>query len=154
MSASYAKNILWTNLIYLSTLHKLPWIMAGDFNVITSIDAKSGSRPASLNQCLSFTQNMEKCNSNDLGYKWPSFTWSNKRLTNKHSLIRERLDRFLFNDLWLENFPNSIVFHLFSPISDHRTILLTIATKVAKTTPFRFESMWLFDPNFPNVISQ
>lgn len=101
-----------------------------------------------------FHSKLEKCNLIDLGYKDPSFTWSNKRLTNKHSLIRERLHRFLCNEKWLNCFSNSTVFHLFSPASDHMPILLTLQANVVTATPFRFESMWPFDPTFPNIISQ
>lgn len=82
MSVTYAKSILWKNLLYLRNLHNLPWFVAGDFNKISSIDEKSGGRPVSFNKCLTFTPNLEKCNLIDLGYKCPFFTWSNKRLTN------------------------------------------------------------------------
>lgn len=58
MSASYAKNILWTNLLYSSTLHNLHWLVASDFNEISSIDEKSGGRLISFSKCLSFTQNL------------------------------------------------------------------------------------------------
>lgn len=119
---------MWTNLHYLSTSHDLPWLVAKDFNEISSPDEKNGGIPVSMNKCLNFTANFTKCNLIDLGFKCSPYTLSNKRLSNKHSLIRERLDRILCNEQWISVFPNSSVFHLYSPASDHMPLLLTSST--------------------------
>lgn len=47
------------------------------------------------------------CELIDLDFKGNKFTWLNKRFKNKSSLIYERLDRFLANEQWIQNFPNS-----------------------------------------------
>ena len=40
--------LLWNNLKYISSVHNLPWISAGDFNELLSSEEKFGSRPISL----------------------------------------------------------------------------------------------------------
>lgn len=127
--------------------------MAGNFNDISSSSEKQGGKSPSLAKCLNFTNNISNCNLLDLGFKGSPFTWSNNRFSNKHTLIRERLDRFLCNDLWLQLFPNSYVFHLSSCASDHKPILPKTTPPRRSTIPFKFESMWLHDPSFPALVA-
>lgn len=148
----YAKNILWQNLRYLSSLHNLPWLVARDFNDIASHTEKFGGRQASMTKCLNFSNNLANCKLLDIGFHGTPYTWSNHRYSNKHTLIRERLDCFLCNDNWLSLFPNSQVFHLMSPASDHCPIILKTSYCPPSKSPFRFQSMWLHDPTFPKLV--
>lgn len=102
-----AKNTLWDNLAYLSSLHSLPWLVIGNFNDITSPNEQYGGNLASINKCLSFSKKLSICGLLDLSFKGSPFTWSNNHFNNKHELVRERLDRFLCNDKWLNLYPNS-----------------------------------------------
>lgn len=64
-------------------------------------------------------KNLSNCHLNDLGYHGPKYTWSNKRFTNKNTLIKERLYHFLGNDPQLNIFSDSKVYHMYSGGSDH-----------------------------------
>ncbi|CAN1282632.1 hypothetical protein LINPERPRIM_LOCUS18124 [Linum perenne] len=78
---------------------------------------KRGGLPlhrSALSPLQTFSNNLHLI---DIGYTGPEFTWSN--LHQDHTLIDERLDRFLLNDQWLEQFPESSVIHLDPRYSDH-----------------------------------
>lgn len=93
-----AKTTLWENLLNFSKLVDTSWLVAGDFNQIGDLDEKQGGRTPPITKCLNFKTNISKCQLNNLGYHGPKYTWSNKRFTNKNTLIQERLDRVLGND--------------------------------------------------------
>ena len=42
------RRLLWNNLKYVSSVHNLPWIIAGDFNELLPSEEKFGGRPVSL----------------------------------------------------------------------------------------------------------
>lgn len=70
---------------------------------------KLGGKSPSLSKCLTFQSSIHNCNLYDIGFQGSNYTWS-----NKNTLIKERLDRFLCNVLWHNLFPDSKVYHLFS----------------------------------------
>lgn len=92
LSSFSAKKILWENLLHFSKFVNAPWLVAGDFNQIGDMDEKQGKNTFFLKK------NLSNCHLNDLGYHGPKYTWSNKRFTNKNTLIKERLYHFLGND--------------------------------------------------------
>ncbi|KAF7812587.1 reverse transcriptase [Senna tora] len=87
------RKILWENLVNLSTVHNLPWLVGGDFNEILSPDEKWGVRDASLTRINDFQNCIGACGLIDLGFLGPKFTWFNKRPNGQ--IVFERLDRFL-----------------------------------------------------------
>ncbi|KAL0004465.1 hypothetical protein SO802_012026 [Lithocarpus litseifolius] len=90
----------------------------------------------------------------DLDFSGPRFTWSNKRDIN--NLIPERIDRFFMNPSWCLLYPDAKVSHLTRCHSDHCPVLLETSPRraVHLSKPFRFQSFWLSDPSFPNVVNQ
>lgn len=100
----------------------------------------------------SYHNNINKCLLTDLGFHGSKLTWSNKRYTNKHTLIKERLDMFLGNDTRLNTFPDTKFYHLFGGASNHNPLILNTDPILAPKPPFRFETMWLIDPSFPTVV--
>ncbi|XP_059294444.1 uncharacterized protein LOC132047414 [Lycium ferocissimum] len=56
-----------------------PWLVAGDFNVITDDNDIYGGNPVSLNEVEDFRHCITTCNLTDLGYKGSIFTWWNGR---------------------------------------------------------------------------
>lgn len=96
--------------------------------------------------------NIVNCNLTDLGFHGHKYTWSNKRYTNKNTLIKERLDCFLRNDQWLHTSPDSEVYHMYNGGSDHTPLLLNTFPTSHPTPPFLFEPMWLSYPSFPSLI--
>ncbi|KAK2649046.1 hypothetical protein Ddye_016535 [Dipteronia dyeriana] len=75
----------------LSSLSSLPWVCAGDFSEILSVNEKSGEARKPRGQVESFWDTLDDCGLQDLGFTGPSFTWCNKR--NGEEMIHERLDR-------------------------------------------------------------
>ena len=63
--------------------------------------------------------------------------------------MKEILDRYVANTLWLEYFSKAQVTHLYSSHLGHRSILLDTNYKGCKgegeqkEKPFRFEKMWI-----------
>ena len=81
-------------------------------------------------------------------------TWTNRREIN--NLIQERIDRVFMNPSWCLLYPDAKVSHLTRCHSDHCPILLQTnpIRQLHLTRPFKFQSFWLSDPSFPNVVKQ
>lgn len=92
---SAERYILWNNLIKVSELHNLPWVMAGDFNKPLTEEDKYGGRAVGVNRSLLFKECLAKCSMIDIGFTWAWFTWTNKRPIQ--SLIQEWIDKFFVN---------------------------------------------------------
>lgn len=84
----------------------------------------------------------------------PRFTWKNKR--NVGALIQERLDRFFVNPRWCSLFSNARVSHLTRCQLDHCLVLLEVkpCSSIVLPRPFKFQSCWLSDPEFPRVVDK
>ena len=46
--------LLWENLMAVSMLHSLPWVIAGDFNEVLMGEDKYGGRPVNISRALRF----------------------------------------------------------------------------------------------------
>jgi len=146
--------MLWNNLNTVANSHNLPWIIAGDFNELLSNDEKLGGRPISLYRANLFKECLDSCNMADLGFNGPRFTW-----TNKHDIgtfIQERLDRYFANPQWCLLYPEAQVTHLPRCSSDHCPVLMEFQPNLnlRLNRPFRFQSFWLADDSFPNVVRE
>ncbi|CAN1315043.1 Transposon TX1 uncharacterized 149 kDa protein [Linum perenne] len=129
-----------------------PMVVFGDFNCMLSILDKRGGlplRPPSLSPLLTFSNSLHLI---DIGFTGPEFTWSNRHQDS--TVIDERLDRFLLNDAWLDQFPESSVTHLDPRYSDHSPILLrTQPPSPVSKKLFRFDCRWVDNPEVTNLIS-
>lgn len=141
---------LWNNLSLVANAHNLPWVMARDFNELLSLDDKFGGRPIILSRALTFKECLDVCNMTYLGFQGPRVTWTNKQ--DVGFLIQERLDRFFANPDWCMFYPEAQVSHLTRCQSDHCPILLEPHSNTRLSWPFRFQSFWLTDASFPDVI--
>ena len=107
-----------------------------------------------LPRSLLFKDCLDKCNMVDLGFSGPRYTWTNRRETN--NLIQERIDRFFMNPSWCLLFLDARVSHLTQCHSDHCSVLLKTVPR--QTTflkrPFRFQSFWLSNPSFPQIVTK
>ena len=146
------RKILWANLSQVALLHNLPWLLLGDFNEILCENDKLGGRQINLNRALEFKSCMDDCNFLDLGFSGPKFTWSNRRQIS--DLILERIDRCFANPAWRTLYPEASVTHLPRVFSDHYPVLLELSRPppTATAKPFRFHTMWMHHPDFPNVV--
>ena len=97
---------------------------------------------------------MQHCNSTNLGFSGPSFTWSNSRSSNH--LILECLDHAFCNPEWNLLFPNALVTNCPKILSNHSPIVVSFfkSNNFFLERPFRFETYWLSHPNFQNIIEE
>lgn len=146
------RSILWNNLMQTAELHSMPWVIAGDFNEPLNSSDKLGGREVSISRSLLLKECLDKCNMVDLGFSGSRFTWTNRR--DAHILIQERIDRFFVNTDWCTLYLEAHVTHLTRCHLDHNPILLeTNPTSWARQNRlFKFQSFWLSDPSFPQVV--
>ena len=160
ISAIYARprlserRILWDNLKVVAQLHNLPWLMLGDFNEVLSSEDKFGGNQVNLNMALQFKDCLDVCNMLDLGFVGPKYTWTNRRPIS--DLILERIDRCFANPSWRVLYPKATVTHLIRTYSDHCPVLIELFgyTPSGQNKPFRFHTMWLLHPRFPNIVQE
>lgn len=94
-----------------------------------------------------FIKAIRDCDLKDLGSIGYPFTWSNRRF-GPH-IIEEKLDRFLCNNNWGNNFQEKAGRNLISWSSNHRPILMEVVEKrkgkrfMKRTFPrVHYEEMW------------
>ncbi|CAM8944442.1 unnamed protein product [Rhodiola kirilowii] len=88
------REALWEDL--LSTSHSTgPWIVAGDFNTISSWAEKKGGARRDTGSMSAFNEFQMQAGLTDAGYSGNKYTWCNNR-TEEHQ-IWMRLDRVLIN---------------------------------------------------------
>ncbi|XP_062007013.1 uncharacterized protein LOC133724332 [Rosa rugosa] len=129
----------------------LPWLMAGDFNEIMSLNDKSGGPPRAAAAMEAFRRTMTDCGLFDMGFFGSKYTWSNK-------FTKERLDCGFQSTQWRECFPFSRVITLPPSDSDHWPLLIEVS--VERLQPwrahkcFRFEEPWHKYPKCTDIIKQ
>ena len=119
------RKILWSNLMQVAKMHKLPWLLLGDFNEVLCGEDKLGGRQINLSQALDFKECLDNCNLLDLGFSRPKFIWTNSRQVS--DLILEHIDRCFANPDWRLLFPEASVTHLPRIFSDHCLVLLELS---------------------------
>ncbi|MCH86446.1 hypothetical protein A2U01_0007303, partial [Trifolium medium] len=147
---------LWEDLKLIADSMQEPWMIAGDFNDIVCANEKKNGAPVSLRRCNNFRERINACNLMDLGSVGAKFTWRGP-IYHGGQRIYERLDRALSNDKWRIQFPDGFVKVLPRvDFSDHHPLLIeTIGTKNnAAPKQFRFESAWLLDESYQDVLKR
>ena len=137
----------------LSHTSPLPWLVIGDFNELTRMSEKEGGSSRPRQQMMRFVETIDYCGLKDMGFIGPCFTWLYQKKDGTQ--IRERLDRALATNEWINRFPMARLYHLTSLASDHSPLLLRFTNKRRRRRPrrlFRFEKMWLKDPRCEAVV--
>ncbi|KAI0495438.1 hypothetical protein KFK09_021739 [Dendrobium nobile] len=94
-----------------------------------------------------FNSMISDCNLNDIDFFEGTFTWNRANLW-------QRLDRFLFNNEWIADFPMTNVEYLNRTLSDHSPILLNVNNiNHSVSYAFKFQNMWMHHVEFTNVIN-
>jgi len=158
ISAIYAsprlveRRILWSNLSKVANLHKLPWLLLGDFNEVLCREETFGGRQVNINRAMEFKECIDTCNVIDLGFAAPKFTWTNKRPI--FDLILERIDRCFANPEWRLLFLEATITHLPRTFSDHHPVLVELCNLRTNhgSKPYRFQTMWLLHLEFHKVV--
>ncbi|XP_059310169.1 uncharacterized protein LOC132061351 [Lycium ferocissimum] len=142
---------LWDSLYNLASDMNTPWLVGGDFNVITDEHEKYGGQPVSLNEVEDFRHCINTCNLTDLGYKGSVYTWWNGRGVG--NCIFKRLDRCLGNFEFQQLFPGLEITHLIKNGSDHSPLLLECKEKAVQIRKsFRFLNFWVKHETFLDVV--
>ncbi|PNX94787.1 hypothetical protein L195_g017967 [Trifolium pratense] len=147
---------MWLKLKHISQNISEGWMLAGDFNDITSQEEKKGGAPVSVRRCNNFLDNINKCNLIDLGAVGSKFTWRGP-LVNEHDRIFERLDRAMSNDEWRIMFPEAIVKVLPRiEFSDHHPIIIMLQgiQPMTRKSKFRFEKAWMYHTSYADLVKQ
>ncbi|XP_071924898.1 uncharacterized protein [Coffea arabica] len=124
-----------------------PWLAAGDFNVVSSMEEREGGAPANGRNMEEFNESMFKCGLSALDFDGSKFTWTN-------GSIWQRLDRALVNGKWLEAYSASRVWHLARGRSDHAPLLIKCMSAGTVPASFRFLNVWRRHPLFKDVVSE
>jgi hypothetical protein len=105
-----------------ASIEYLPWIIAGDFNVIRYPQESSGSHHTGYEK--DFVECIKDIEVEDLAFTGCFHTWTNKQ--EGMAFVSKKLDRVLSNMEWLRSFPNTTVEFLERWVSDHSPALVTI----------------------------
>ncbi|XP_030478269.1 uncharacterized protein LOC115695336 [Cannabis sativa] len=148
----------WTLLQRLNDIAPtMPWLVTGDFNEILSQSDKYGGPLRNESQIEAFRKALDHYHLHDLPYDGDRFTWVKNRTAI--STTKERLDWVFTNHLWNSCFDTPTVSHLDFFSSDHRTVdaivapLNTAASSHRQRSRFRFEKLWLVDPESKDIIT-
>ena len=124
-----------------------PWCVFGDFNVVRYPNERLGCSRLTANM-IDFSDCIEDMNLVDLPLHGGRYTWCNGSINPSMS----RIDRVLVSTDWEEHYPDVMQKLLIKPISDHTPILLEVGGMNGGKRAFKFENMWLKDPEFVNKV--
>ncbi|XP_059302336.1 uncharacterized protein LOC132054310 [Lycium ferocissimum] len=147
------RRMLWDSISQVSNLFDLPWLVGGDFNVISTEEEKLGGLPVLYNEVADFNHCLSSCGLQDLGYVGSTYTWWNGRA--EEACIFKRLDRMVCNDKLLDVMPTMKVTHLIKKGSDHSPLELECSTTTEVIIkPFKFLNFWVQHDSFQEIIKQ
>ncbi|XP_026410465.1 uncharacterized protein LOC113305662 [Papaver somniferum] len=146
------RKFLWSEMEMISDL-KMPWLVIGDFNVITSIEEKVGGRSPNKKTMMDFLNCLNNCELIQAPKFGIQHSWSNYQHGNKRILCN--LDRAIFNQLWLQKYEDWIYKVGLRIASDHSPLLGgNVSIPKPKNTPMKFQKMWISHPEFLEVVQQ
>jgi exonuclease III len=142
------KDKFMERLVLIKSLATTPnWIIGGDFNMILSLEEKTGGSKRLEQDSGKFKTLIEHLKLVDIENNNGTFTWSNRRSGNQH--VACRLDRFLVAEELIEKDLCMESLILPKAGSDHWPIALHLEIEaIPKYKPFRFEKFWLTHPDF------
>lgn len=156
LSAVYAhcqiqkRRELWSDLSTFASSNSLPWLLAGDFNVVASASEKRGPRGINLQAVEEFNNFITANGLIDAGFIGSAFTWSNGLIN--HPNTWERLDRALYDTKFLLEVPAISVQHLPRLHSDHCPLFISHIDFNSSPKPFRFLRMWTSHCSFMKFV--
>lgn len=131
------RRVLWSELAHLYWNCSVPWLLAGDFNTILSMEEKAGGRLPNFTSMADFNDCITSLGIQDAGFHGSSYTWYNGQTGG--NAIWARLDRVFYNPQWLSKFPIKVS-HLSREASDHSPLLISLILlnlKSVQDSPFR-----------------
>lgn len=129
---------------------KEPYIVGGDFNIIRFQHEKNkngGTNKYSdiLNSIISAYELRE------IAMTGGQFTWND----NQTDPTLEKLDRVLMSKEWQDLFPSVVINKLPREVSDRNPLIMyTDTNKPLRHLSFQFETAWLIQPNFKDLVKE
>jgi endonuclease/exonuclease/phosphatase family metal-dependent hydrolase len=125
-----------------------PWVVAGDFNQIYSLEDKNDNNinRALLGRFRRFVNDMDL---NEIPLVGRKYTWSNER--NVPTLVK--LDHVFCSANWEDLYPDCILHSNATELYDHCPLSLNLKEDVEGKHRFHFESFWIKIPGFLDVTS-
>lgn len=136
-------------LAHLGQQVQVPWIINGDFNLVSKEEERS-TRRINRRTANKFRHTLNSLGLHDMPLAGRCFTWCN----GQEQTVMAPLDRLLFNNEWEDLFPISDLTPLSSNISDHCPLLLSVSRKRPRAHRFRFENFWCKIPRFLEVVRE
>ncbi|XP_071932995.1 uncharacterized protein [Coffea arabica] len=138
---------LWEAMEVVSAKCQGPWMVAGDLNIISNVNERSGGAPPNPRNMEDFNEAVFNCGLSDVGFEGSQFTWTN-------SVEWQHLDRALNNGAWNELFQCSKVFHLSRGHLDHAPLMIRCGDIKATASSFRFFNVWRNHPDFLAIVQE
>ena len=124
-----------------------PWLVIGDFNLITSSEDKNNGN---INRAMMgrFRRLINDLELRDLPLQRRKYTWSNQQ--DKPTLVK--LDRALCSSECEQLFPNCLLQSTATDGSDHCPLLLGLNDVQPTKARFHFESFWTKQVGFLEIV--
>ncbi|XP_074314193.1 uncharacterized protein LOC141649400 [Silene latifolia] len=127
-----------------------PWAIAGDFNTVLSPDERLGVA-TKQEDMEAFVDCLADCGMTDIHATGAYFTWTNKQDPDHRKY--SRLDRFLINQDWLDEFPDMNAHFHPEGIMDHTPcIVRNTRLDGRRNTSFKYFNMWGSAPEFLEIV--
>ncbi|XP_011075695.1 uncharacterized protein LOC105160127 [Sesamum indicum] len=146
------RRALWNSLQTLAPqCTDVPWLVGGDFNAVREINEVCGVSGDIRIAMEDFNNSIQEAGLLPMPMQGEWYTWHNCS-TSTRSLWK-RLDRILFNDRWLAQFPTSSYHSLTPRTSDHSPLVLFGDSQHHNNGGmFRFDNYPTLSPDFiPSV---
>ncbi|XP_074305080.1 uncharacterized protein LOC141640018 [Silene latifolia] len=143
---------LWMKLDLVHSATAGPWVVAGDFNtVINPLERLGGNtKPCDMDEFIDCIAN---CGLTDIHTTGAFYTWTNKQETLKR--VYSRLDRFLVNQDWAQQFPNMTAHFYPSGYFDHCPCVVSDNQLDAiRKANFKYFNMWSKTPPFLTTVQE
>ncbi|KAF7824555.1 reverse transcriptase [Senna tora] len=146
------RRYVWDRVSRLNPRNGIPWACVGDFNEILSQNEKEGVRLHSQSQIEHFRSFVDRNGLLDVPLKGCRFTWCNNRVDG---CVKEKIDRVLVSNEWMNLFPNMIAMALPALGSDHSPIITNLNPKPMKRAKeFKFEDYWMEHEDFTGILQR
>lgn len=138
---------LWDHLRTISDT-SLPWLIGGDFKIISTLDERLGGNAPLLSAMYDFNSCISDCSLSKCSPAGSKYTWKKPK-----QRLWQTLDRFLRNVAWNSSLMISSITHLHRLLySDHCPLLGCFAVALPSPASFSFQNMWTLH-DLPTVIA-
>ncbi|TYJ37050.1 hypothetical protein E1A91_A05G349500v1, partial [Gossypium mustelinum] len=148
----------WDMLRRVKSMVNEGWIMGGDFNAILNNSEKEGGRRKPRTLMDDFCDVLEELSLTDVKTPNGWFTWTNNREGTR--LVKERLDRFVISDEFMEKMSFLTSQIVRQSKSDHEAIFLDMYgskprdKRVDHRAWFRYDICWVQEQEAKDIITR